>query len=138
MALILSSYMAVVAGSRPQIRVNDVNLVLTDAFPYIDESSNRMMVPVRVFSENLGCEVEYNQQLRLVKIKSGNIRILTKISEKYAIVNILGKSDFKADLDLSVALINGRSYLPLRFMAETLGFKVIWDATNGIVNVEKS
>lgn len=97
-----------------------------DAEPYIDTSTNRTYVGIRFVSEALGSNVEWLNDSRQVNIKDGNNEIVLTIGEKDAIVN--GQS---VTLDSeSVILPPGRTFVPLRFISETLGATVDYDEVN--------
>lgn len=116
-----------------KININgDAQVFPADSTPYINEDA-RTMVPVRFISEKLGAEVTYTDGL--VQIVKKDRRIAIKVNEKWAIVNILGKSDSKKDLDTSVVLKEGRTFVPLRFVSEQLDTKVDWDANTKTVSI---
>lgn len=102
-----------------------------DAEPYIDASTNRTHVGIRFVSEALGANVEWLNDSRQVNIKDGNNEIVLTIGEKDAIVN--GQI---VTLDSeSVILPPGRTFVPLRFISETLGATVDYDEANNKITI---
>lgn len=97
--------------------------------------NNRTMIPLRFISENLGAEVEWVGKLQIIFIKMKNIKITLKENEDWSIINILGKADYRVALENRITLKNGKSFAPLRFIAETLGATVVWDNTTNTVNL---
>lgn len=99
-----------------------------DAPPFIDPVSNRTLVPLRAIAEAIGAEVKWEAKEQRVDIKKGDIALTLWIGKPVAMVN--GK-EVKVDPDkpLSPMIKNGRTFLPLRFVAETFQFKVDWDAS---------
>ena len=88
----------------------------------------RTLVPLRFISEAFGAKVEWNPVFRLVFIKMGEKEIIVQIGTPYASVS--GK---KVLLDSPPLIVKGRTMVPLRFIAETLGAEVTWDeATKSI------
>ncbi|RLD17629.1 MAG: copper amine oxidase N-terminal domain-containing protein [Caldiserica bacterium] len=89
---------------------------------------DRTLVPLRFISEAFGAKVEWNPVFRLVFIKMGEKEIIVQIGTPYASVS--GK---KVLLDSPPLIVKGRTMVPLRFIAETLGAEVTWDeATKSI------
>ncbi len=102
-----------------------------DAQPYVNEDE-RTLVPVRFVSEAMGCKVEWEESRELVTITKAPYRILLRIGENSAIVND-GKSDVKKEFDTQAVLKGDRTFVPLRFVSETLGAGVAWDEVNNTV-----
>ena len=95
-----------------------------DSAPII--KNNRTMLPARFIAESLGAEVTWNGKKREVTIKGKNkkgqdVTILLYIDSDIAYVN--GK---KVKLDSPTFIENGRTFTPLRFVAEELGANVEW------------
>ncbi len=95
---------------------------INDAAPIITEEG-RTMLPIRFIAEALGATVEWNEETQTVTIMKDGVRVEILISADYAYIN--GK---KVNLDAPAFIQNGRTYLPLRFVAEALGADVNWDA----------
>jgi hypothetical protein len=102
-----------------------------DAAPYIDSSTNRTHIGIRFVSEALGANVEWLNYSRQVSIKDGDKELLLTIGSKDALVN--GQS---VTLDSeSIILPPGRTYVPLRFISETLGATVDYDEVNKVITI---
>jgi hypothetical protein len=115
------------------ITVNGISGVSSDVQPFIKEG--RTLVPVRFISESLGAKVEWIASLGLIRIKKNNLTITLKENTKMAIINNLGISDTMKILDIPVHLYNGRAYVPVRFIAETLGATVEWDNNSRAITI---
>lgn len=87
-------------------------------------TSGRTIVPVRMVSERLGYDVSWNGKTEEVTIKKETDEIILKIGNPKAFVNKKEKS-----LPNSVApvIINSRTYVPLRFVAEEFGLDIDYD-----------
>ncbi|MDO5397933.1 MAG: leucine-rich repeat protein [bacterium] len=86
--------------------------------PFIDES-DRTQVPVRAIMEHLGCNVVYDDTEKTVEIaKLGTYILLTIGSEDMQ----LNGENIK--MDTSARIVNDRTYIPVRFVAEVLGYEV--------------
>ncbi len=60
-------------------------------------------------------------------------QIILTIGQKTALVN--GEV---VENDVAPQIVNGRTMLPIRFLAETLGADVYWDGTTGVVSIIES
>jgi N-acetylmuramoyl-L-alanine amidase len=80
------------------------------------------MVPIRVISEKLGAVVGWNDKEKKVTVTKDDLKISIQLDKKGVTVN--GKSSQLLEAPLNV---KGTALLPLRFLAENLGLKVIWN-----------
>lgn len=87
--------------------------------PGIIIENGRTLVPVRIVSEILGANVEWNAVDKTVKITDSNTDVLLTIDSKEANVN----GDVKT-LDVPARIFNSLTYVPLRFISETLNAEV--------------
>lgn len=97
---------------------------------YLDEK-NRTMVPIRFISEEIGATVIWDKNQRLVTIVRGEANVQIRIGEKYAYVN-----GTKEQMDTVAVIKNNTTYIPLRFVSETLKAKVKWDSSESRVIIE--
>lgn len=113
----------------------DGNYVSTDAEPVIE--NGRTLVPVRVIAEQMGYDVKWDNETQTVIISAngetsqGKI-INLKIGDKTAhLLNPEGE----AELEAAPSIINGRTMVPVRFVAEQFGKKVSWDNSTRTVAI---
>lgn len=96
---------------------------------YLDKNTNRVMVPIRYISENLGAQINFYQrkETNTSGILIGAIDVLVEldINSSKAKLN-LGGEDSVVNLDSPAILYDGRTYVPIRFISETLGLNVDW------------
>ncbi|MGF0095367.1 copper amine oxidase N-terminal domain-containing protein [Peptoniphilus sp. SGI.035] len=96
---------------------------------YIDKNTNRVMVPIRYISENMGAQINYYQkkEAKTSGILIGAVDVLVEIdiNSTKAKVNKAGIDNI-VDLDSPAILYDGRTYVPIRFISETLGLSVDW------------
>ncbi|GBF33522.1 hypothetical protein DCCM_2624 [Desulfocucumis palustris] len=116
-ALLFSVTIAAAAENSPSIFINDNQLVSEN--PAMIENG-RTLVPLRAIFEALNQTVNWDAQSQTVT--SGNISL--QINNPVATVN--GQ---EISLDVPAKLIDDRTYVPLRFVAESLGKDVNWDGT---------
>ncbi|KNY27497.1 stalk domain-containing protein [Pseudobacteroides cellulosolvens] len=123
-ALLLSFMFSITANGNSFIKVtvNGKTVEFPDAQPFIDESG-RTQVPARFVSQALGCTVEWAAATTTVTIKKGKDTIKLKVGESKALLNNVQKT-----FDTKARIKNSRTFVPLRFVSETLGAKVTWDS----------
>jgi hypothetical protein len=85
-----------------------------EAAPFIE--NGRTMVPVRLLAEALGAEVGWNPDTRTVYITQNNTTIALPIDAQ--LPDNMGTPSIQ----------NGRTFVPIRYIAETLGAEVRWNA----------
>lgn len=125
-ALIFSSVVS--ADERDiKILINSSGTEITDA--YMDIQANRVMVPVREICEKLGAEVEYlpanasRASGFIVKNEYNSIRMFEDNSRAYI---MKGSEMESVDIGTKVQNLKDINYVPIRFIAETLGYSVEW------------
>lgn len=82
----------------------------------------RTLVPMRAIFEALGAEVKWDNDSREASGKLGETVVTLKIDSKTAYVNGQPK-----ELDVPATIVSGRTLVPARFIAESLGAEVDWD-----------
>ena len=92
--------------------------------------NDRTLLPVRFISETLGMLVEWNEHTREVMLSGNGKIIVLTIDSPTVIVN--GQS---AVLDVAPIIYSDRTYLPLRFISETLEKSINWDEVTRKVTV---
>lgn len=95
--------------------------------------NERTLVPVRFIAEVFGAGVEWFPKSQEVIIHYGlisGIIIYLRIGEKKATIHTIYEDEIIdekiIELDVSPIIRNGRTLVPLRFIAETFGAKVDW------------
>ncbi|MEL7564968.1 MAG: copper amine oxidase N-terminal domain-containing protein [Dehalobacterium sp.] len=101
------------------VKINNKFVTFNHEKPFIEKQTGRVFLPLRLISNILGCEVEWNAKTNTVLIKKENIEI--SLSTK------------STSLDASAKVINGKTFVPLRFISEALNVKV--EYANGVVYI---
>lgn len=104
----------------------DGSYVESDVAPFIEDS--RTLVPLRVISENLGLDVEWNAEDKQVIISQGEDYFVFLIGEKF-----YGKGDIKMEMDAAPKIVSDRTFVPIRVIAELFEKEVNWDNKNRTV-----
>lgn len=109
----------------------DGNLVdFPDAKPFIQTESSRTMIPIRFVAESMGADVQWVANARSVVIKKGSKTITLRIGNKMAVVN--GK---ELNFDAAAIIVQDRTFVPLRFVMETLDASVNWEEKTRTVEI---
>ena len=112
--------------------INGVPYTL-DAEPYINAEAGRTLIPVRFVSEALGAEVDWDPETSKAVITYGEKEII--LTTGSAEVQVNGD---KQIIDCApVILPPGRTFVPLRFVSETLEAEVIFDSNNSQITITR-
>lgn len=95
--------------------------------PVIIKEWGRTVVPIRAIVEALGGITEWDAEEREVTIKFKDSVIKVWVDKPQAIVNGVMKWIDLDNHSVKPIIVNGRTMLPLRFIAESLGCIVNWD-----------
>ncbi len=91
----------------------------------------RVMVPVRDVCGDLGADIDWNGDTYTVKIIREDNVITFDIGDKRVLIN-----NRSIEMDLPAELINGTTFVPVRFISEALGYNVIWDGVMRMVIIQ--
>ena len=101
-------------SANDRIFYNDVAPIIVD---------NRTMVPIRVITELLGGTADWNEETKEVTLTIDGKEIKMTVGvvlEKYGVAPVI---------------INGRTYVPIRFVADELGAETDWDEATNTVTI---
>ncbi len=110
------------------IKVNGEELE-SDVAPEID--NDRVLVPLRVIFEVLDADVYWNGETGAITVAKGDNEIVFEVNSTDVIVNGEVKT-----MDTAAKTTNNRTLIPLRFLAEELGYTVNWDGETREVTVD--
>ena len=94
--------------------------------------NDRTMLPVRYVAEALGAEIAWDGATSTATVKTADTEIRITVGATTATVN--GQS---VTLDSPAFIENSRTYMPVRFVAETLGATVAWDGATSTATITK-
>lgn len=98
--------------------------------PFSDKPSGRTMVPIRAIVENMGGQIAFVDAVRQVDITLNAIVIQLWLDNMMAKVN-----EEDIPLDAAAVGVEGRTMVPLRFVAENLGADVGWENESKTVTI---
>lgn len=99
-----------------------------DPYPYIKEG--RTLIPFRRIFEKLQMEVTWDNETRTVHAKNDTTVMELGIGQKTAIVN--GEEH---TLDVAPEITDDRTFVPLRFVSESVGADVDWDPATRVITI---
>jgi len=93
--------------------------------------NSRVLVPLRGIFEELGATVTWDGSTKTITAKKGDITISLEIDSAVIMVN-----NERYIFDVPAKLINGRTLVPVRAVAEAFGAYVNWDNNTSTVNIK--
>lgn len=85
-------------------------------------SGGRILAPVRGISEAMGAEILWDDETKTAQILSADRQVSFCIGEKTMVIN--GE---ETGIDVAAEIIGGRTFVPMRALADALEFDVKWD-----------
>ncbi len=126
---IVASPKVINASSDIKVMLEGEELIF-DVPPQIIEG--RTLLPLRVIFENLGLEVGWDDKTRTITGTNEDTEIILKLDSVDATVNGAIQT-----LDVPAKATNGRTLVPVRFIAESLNMNVIWNQEDKAVKISK-
>ncbi|MDD4663728.1 MAG: stalk domain-containing protein [Caldisericia bacterium] len=119
---------------KKQVFVNGL-MVAIEAAPFVDKASGRTLIPIRIVVESIEGQIFWEAKTQKVTLKKDDITIDLWIGKPIAQINgIPTPIDIQAP-KLTPMIVSGRTFLPLRFVAENLGAKVDYEAKTQTITV---
>ena len=125
-------------------KVNEKKIVLTvgstlatvgnepislDAAPIIEQGVT--LVPLRFIAEAFDSEVNWNGALQIITIVNKSHSVQLQINSKLVFIDNR-KGD---DLEVAPKIVNGRTFVPIRFISEAFGAEVSWDGATKTITI---
>ena len=130
MALSLSAAPVAALAADDDIKVMlDGERIAFDVQPQIIDE--RTMVPLRAIFEALGASVDRDQETQTVTAVKGDTKIALTIGK-----NVIYVNDEPIELDVAPLIIDERTLVPVRAIAESFGLDVGWDGENATVIIK--
>lgn len=94
---------------------------------------SRTMVPMKYAAEAFGAEVQWDKDTRTAVITHGEKVIKLPID-----ANIIYVGEEKIEMDTKAVVVEGRTMLPLAYIAQSLGLVTSWDGATKTVKITES
>lgn len=111
-----------------KVMLNGELVKFNDQYPIIDNGTT--LVPIRAVSEMLNADVSWDQERGIASVNKGGKKIELHTGTTTAYIN--GE---KFELEVSAEVVNNRTLVPLRFVAEALDVNVIWHGETRMVEL---
>jgi len=123
---LLSSRVGIYADDSIQVEL-DGTLIAFDTAPIVKNGTT--LVPLRAIFEALGASVEWNGETKTVTSQLEDVIITLKIDEVVAY-----KNGVEMILAQPAQVVDNRTLVPVRFIAESFGLEVAWNGeTNTVI-----
>lgn len=120
-----------------EVKLNDKYIDFTDEKGNKVEPAlinDRTMVPMRKIFEVLGADIAWDGVLQKVTATTTDKKIILQIGNKIATIENLETNEIQeVELDAEPVILNERTMVPARFVAESLEKQVGWDDENKVV-----
>lgn len=87
----------------------------------------RTLVPIRAIFEAMDMGVEWNGKTQVITAKKGNVKIILQVKNPKASIGNDELGYIETYLDVPPQIINARTMVPVRFIAEASGATVGWN-----------
>ena len=116
----------------PVMTVNGENKNIDESGTVPIVENGRTLVPIRAIIEAMGGDVKWDGETNTAVLTLGNDTITLVIGSETAFFN-----EEKNTLDVAPKIINDRTMLPIRFIAEKFNFNVDWDEATETITITK-
>jgi len=120
-----------VSATRPIAIIVNGRHLETDIDPVL--RNGRVFVPAKAIARAFSMDIRFFPEYNALALWNNNISISLNIGHDKALLSNAGRNTREASLGAPVFVHNGRSMLPLRFIAETFGVSVTWVAESRTV-----
>ena len=129
-ALMLTANITALAeGNSPSVYLNGTKMTF-ETEPFIDEASERTLVPMRDIFDAVGAVVQWDETTKTVIAVKGNSFVTLQIGSPKAFINSESHT-----LDVNAVIKDDKTFVPLRFVSEALGAEIEWDNDNYAVKI---
>jgi N-acetylmuramoyl-L-alanine amidase len=115
-------------ASEVKINIDGSELVPEDMPPVIIDG--RTMLPMRLIAQKLGCEVLWNEETKQAFVMNDDYTVAFTLGSKKGI-----KNGTEFTMDVPAMIINDRTMLPVRALANALDINITWDDPTRTVNI---
>ena len=118
----------VMAARTVEVTYNNMALELSNEPKMVEQ---RIMLPLRDISRQLGYEVNWEKATGKIEVVDGSYKVILQLGSKSAVVN--GEA---ITIETAPQSIHGVTYVPLRFVGEAMELGVQWNDKESKVNLE--
>jgi hypothetical protein len=104
-----------------------------DTAPYIENGTT--FIPLRGLLELMGAEISWDGDVQGITIVKGDTKIYLQIMYKNVIVTTPQYGNAQFTLRVEPRITDNRTFVPIRFISEQLGYNVAWDGATQTVTI---
>lgn len=140
LCLLLVFSFTLVAEASSAILINGQEAAISPEMGSVKNISSRTFVPVRFVLEYLNFYVTWDDTEKVVMGRSsdGSVFVMQVGNDTFSYKNADGNFEI-IKMDVAPMLFSDemRTYIPIRFLAQAIGYKVGYDELTGIVTLDK-
>ncbi len=106
-----------------------------DVAPFIDNSYT--LIPLRGLFEEMGADIEWNGENRKITVDCDGVNIVLQIDNDRVYVTDKKLGKVRYNLQVYPQIKDSRTFVPLRFISENLGYKVTWNGEDRTIKISK-
>ena len=106
-----------------------------DVAPYIVNGTT--LIPLRGLLELMGAEISWNGDNQIIGVKGKDIDITLQIGYKLVFVEDPSYGTVRYTLRTVPVIKDSRTFIPVRFVSEQLGYNVAWNGETGEITITK-
>ena len=107
--------------------------VTLDTAPYIENGTT--FIPLRGLLELMGAEITWDNEVQGITVVKGDTKIYLQIMYKNVIVTTPQYGEAQFTLLAEPRITDNRTFVPIRFISEQLGYNVSWDGVTKTVTI---
>lgn len=106
-----------------------------DVAPFIDSGST--LIPLRGLFEEMDAEISWDATKRKITVDCGSTNIVMQIDNDLVYVTNKRYGLVRYTLSVYPQIISSRTFVPIRFVSENLGYDVEWNGEDQTIKISK-
>ncbi|WP_405176151.1 stalk domain-containing protein [Paenibacillus sp. FSL H8-0261] len=138
LVLVMTLFVVPVAQAAPVGQVAEISIIVNDSVipsdvePVVHKGT--ALMPLRVLEDSLGVSLNWNSSTQTIAVFKGDASGTLIIGDPTASIKV-GDVEEKVTLDQPAMIIQNRVMVPVRFIAELFGAKVVWNSTMKTITI---
>jgi hypothetical protein len=138
LVLVMTLFVVPVAQAAPVGQVAEISIIVNDSVipsdvePVVHKGT--ALMPLRVLEDSLGVSLNWNSSTQTIAVFKGDASGTLIIGDPTASIKV-GDVEEKVTLDQPAKIIQNRVMVPVRFIAELFGAKVVWNSTMKTITI---